>query len=405
MPQNKSIWQDGSNPHNFPALGGDIQVDTVIVGGGITGLTAAYLLKQSGQKVALMEKRTIGAGTTGRTTGKVSSLHEIVYSEIYDYLGEPAARIYGQANQAAVEAVRSITKIEKMTHVWEDEDNYTYTTEVSQIPRFKHEVEIAARLGLPASFESTTALPFEVKAAIKFHGQGKIHSQRYLSGLAKAINGNGSHVFEHSNVIGIRDGQPCRVKTAKATVWAKHIIVATNVPTLPLMARGTYCALEYPTESYIVAGQPSVEIKGMYISPDDNHYSILPVTIDGESRLLIGGGGHVSGMRLSHDKRFQRLADYAAEHFGMEQITHRWSDRDYRSYDGLPLAGKAYPWSKNLYVASAFRKWGLSNGTAAAMIIHDLIMGQTNPWAEVFNPVRIKPILSIPRASYRQLFG
>jgi glycine/D-amino acid oxidase-like deaminating enzyme len=112
---------------------------------------------------------------------------------------------------------------------------------------------------------------------------------------------------------------------------------------------------------------------------------------------LIGGGGHFSGLRVNREKRYQKLANYAEERFGVTEITHRWSDRDYLSYDGIPLVGPLYPWSKNLYVGTGFKKWGLSNGTAAAMILCDLISNKENPWASTFYPHRPRLVTSIPR--------
>ena len=398
-----SFWRQAYQGSSYPALQDDLEVDVGIVGGGITGLTAAYRLKQSGLKVAVLEKDTIGGGTSGRTTGKVSSLHNILYHDFQERLGKKTARLYGEANQAAVEQVAQIIKVENIKCDWQRDDNFTYTDDVDQIKQFKAEAATAASLGLPASFETTTPLPFKVRAAVKFSGQGKLHSQKYLIGLAAAVNGGGSHIFEKSNVIGIRDGNPARLKTGQGKVYAKDVIVATNVPTMPLLARGAFCILEYPTESYIVLGRLKAPMRGMYISPDKEHYSILPMEVDGEQLLLIGGESNVSGVRAGTRKRYQKLADYAAEKFDVDEITHYWSDRDYMTYDGPPLAGKLYPWSKHLYVASAFRKWGLSNGTAAAMIIHDQITGQANPWAAVYNPNRLRPVLNIPRVAAKYL--
>jgi glycine/D-amino acid oxidase-like deaminating enzyme len=401
----KSYWRTAYTGTLYPALEGDLEVDTVIVGAGITGLTAAYLLKKSGQKVAVVEKDTVGGGTTGRTTGKVSSQHELIYADLYSRLSPEVARIYGQANQSAVEKVAEIIKTERIDCDWKREDNYVFTTDKGSVEKIKSEAKIAAKLGLPASFTKDTPLPFEVLGAMKFAGQGKLHSQKYVLALAKAVNGQGSKVFEKSNVIGIRDGQPGRIKTKKGSIRAKHIIVATNVPTLPLMARGAYCILEYPTESYIIVGTPTKNIKSMYISPDSDNYSILPFESDKQKMLLIGGEGHISGLRGSRQARFEKLAAYGEKHFGIKSIQYKWSDRDYLAYDGIPLAGKAYPWSKNLYIASAFRKWGLSNGTASAMILHDLIMGVPNEWASVYNPMRTGPISSIPRVARQHIFG
>jgi glycine/D-amino acid oxidase-like deaminating enzyme len=398
-PVKESYWRESASGDSYPELRDELSVDVAIVGGGITGLTAAYLLKQSGLTVAVIEKRTVGSGTTGRTTGKVSSQHSIIYSELSERLGQSAAKMYGQANQAAVGKVEQIISQAKIGCDWRHETNYVYTTDPNQVAAYQKEALVAAELGLPASFTKTTPLPFEIFGAVSFAKQGTFHAQKYVSGLAATVNGKSCHIFENSNVIGIRDGVPGSVRTKHGKVIAKHIIVATNVPTLPLMARGGYCLLEYPTESYIVAGYYNGKLPGMYISTDESQYSILPVKNDKNTLLLIGGEGHISGVRLSPQRRHEKLAAYGEKYFGIKEYAYAWSDRDYIAYDGMPLVGKAYPWSKNLYVASAFRKWGLTNGTAAAMILHDLILGIPNEWAEVFTPQRLSPIASIPRVA------
>lgn len=403
--EEKSFWREGYSGSLYPELKEDLEVDVAIVGAGITGLTSAYLLKQAGFKVAVLDKDTVGGGTTGRTTGKVSSLHSLIYEDLQKRLGSKTARLYGEANEAAIKKVASIVNKEKIECEWYSHDNYVFTTDPKRVDQFKKEAQVAAGLGLPATLETDIPLPFEIKAAVKFSGQGRIHAQKYVEGLARAVNGKGSYVFENSHVKGIRDGNPGRIRTSKASITAQQIIVATNVPTLPLMARGAYCLLEYPTESYIVAGQIDRKIPGMYISPDDDHYSILPIESQGRQLLLVGGGGHISGMRLSKQKRFKKLANYAEKHFGITEFQNQWCDRDYLTYDGIPLVGKAYPWSKNLYVASAFRKWGLTNGTVAAMILRDLIAGKPNEWVEIYDSTRIEPVKNIPRIAVKHIFG
>ena len=396
--EEKSYWQESVSGPTYAPLVHDLTVDVVIVGGGITGLTSAYLLKQSGLKVAVVEKDCIGSGTTGHTTGKVSSQHGLTYYKLQKIHGEKAAKIYGQANQAAIEEIANIIRQEKIDCEWRIEPNYVYTSDISEAATFKNEAEVARHFGLPASFETKLPLPFKVKAAVKFSDQATFHAQKYITGLAKSVHGDESYVFEQSRIISIRDGNPASVRTANATIRTQHIIVATNVPTLPLMARGTYCALEYPHTSYIIAGYIDKKISGMYISPDKNHYSLLPVVHGRKNLLLVGGENHITGAGGPAINRHQKLADYAQKYFGMKKVEYRWKARDYSAYDDIPLVGKIYPWSKHLYTATAFRKWGLTNSMVAAIILHDAIIGKENSWAETFSSLRLKPITSIPKA-------
>lgn len=384
----------------YPKLDKDIEVDTVVVGGGIAGISAAYLLKQAGQKVAVLEKEAIGSGTTGHTTGKVTSQHNLVYAELKDRLGRAAAKAYADANQTAVEEIIKLIKKERLDSGWMPADNYVFTTSKDRIQQFKKEAKVAASLGLPASFETESPLPFKIAGAVRFAGQGHFSAQKYIEALAAKINGGGSYIFEQTKADSFQDGSPARVGAGGHEVAAKDIIIATNVPTLPLAARGLYCVMEYPQNSYLIAGKSKLKLDGMYISPDDDHFSILPL---GET-ILIGGNNNIPGTRRVRPRQ-QKLADYAERYFGFKKIDYRWHARDYIAYDGVPLIGKLYPWSRHLYVTTAFKKWGLSHSMVSAMILRDSILGQTNPWAKTYDSMRTSPIKNLPRVAAAYLTG
>lgn len=399
----KSLWRD-SYPQApiYAPLSRDAQVDAVIVGGGIVGLTAAYLLKQSGRKVVVLERRTIGSGTTGRTTGKVTSQHNLIYADMIRRVGRSAAKAYAEANQAAVALVADIVHKENIDCDWHLEDNYIFTTKESTLPTFEDEVHAAESLGLPASLVGETPLPFTVRGAVKFTDQGTLNAEKYLLGLASVIHGDGSYVHEQSDVTAFHDDAQPRVETKHATVYAKHIIVATKIPSFPLAARFTYAFLEHPTESFSIACAGNAGLRGMYISPDPEHHSILPTTTNGRPvTLFVGAGGNIPGVRLGKEKHFRQLAAYASDYFGATDITHKWADMDYLPYDLYPLVGKVYASSKRLFQATGFMKWGLSNGTAAAIMLHDLVVGRHNPWTRYFDSTRLRPVRYIPEAVVR----
>jgi glycine/D-amino acid oxidase-like deaminating enzyme len=401
----QSLWRDYYPKRPiYPKLKADAKTDVVIVGAGITGLTCAYLLKKSGMKVIVLEKNTIGSGTSGRTTGKVTSQHNLMYSDMIKRLGAKSAKAYAMANQAAVERIRQIVKSEKIDCNWQTVDNYIFTTNPHKTKMLKQESKAAAGLGLPSTFDTKTPLPFKVLGAVRFTRQGKINSQKYLLGLAKAVNGNGSYVYEKSQVTSFNYSGEVSVRVGERSVLAKTIIVVTKIPSYPLAARASYALLEYPTESFGIACEIAKPLQGMYISPDKDNYSLLPIKMGRKHMLVVvGAGGNIPGVRLSKEDRYQKLADYAVNHFQATAITHKWADMDYLAYDRFPLVGRVYPWSENMYTATGFMKWGLSNGTAAAIMLHDKIMGTDNDWASAYDSSRIRPITHIPSAIHRHI--
>lgn len=391
-----SYWlKDDADPV-YPQLDADIETDVVIVGGGITGLTIAHTLKQTGRTVAVLERRTIAGGTTSGTTGKVTAQHGLAYAELVQQFGEDNMQLYADVYVQAMHDIEALVTKEDFDCEWSKQDNYVYTTNSEKLSRFKAEAEAAARLGLPASFETDLPLPFAVQGAVKFANQARFNSNKYCHELAKRITGDGSYVFEQSKAIGFEDGVPARVTTERGSVTAKHIIIATLVPTLPLIGRVTYGLFESPQTSYIVAGKTDSDLEGMYISPDKDHYSILPVTDGDERYLLVGGEAHLPGTRRSKP-RLQKLAEYAAKWFDVKNIEYKWGAMDYTAYDKLPLIGKLYPWSKHMYTATGFKKWGLSTSMVAAIIIRDLLDGRTTPVAHLFRTHRASAPLAIPR--------
>lgn len=397
-----SYWlKDGTDPI-YPQLHGDIDVDVVIVGGGITGLTIAHTLKQTGRTVAVLERRTIGGGTTSGTTGKVTSQHGLAYAELIKQFGQDKMQLYADVYSQAMRDIEDLIKVENMNCEWSKQDNYVYTTDVEKIKQFKDEAEAAARLGLPASFETSLQLPFKVQGAVKFADQAQFNANQYCYELARRITGDGSYVFEQSKVIGFQDRAPSQVKAEHGSVTAKHIVVATLVPTLPLIGRVSYGIFESPQTSYIVAGKTDISLQGMYISPDKNHYSILPVRSGGEQYILIGGEAHLPG--LGHARpRHEKLAKYAEQWFEVKNIEYKWGAMDYTAYDKLPLIGKLYPWSKNIYTASGFKKWGLSASMVAAIILRDLINGTPTPTSHLFRTHRASAPLALPKRIFTAL--
>jgi glycine/D-amino acid oxidase-like deaminating enzyme/nitrite reductase/ring-hydroxylating ferredoxin subunit len=390
-----SLWVATAGTTEYPVLSGDLEVDVAVIGAGIAGLTAALALKRFGRTVAVIEAGRVGTGVTGHTTGKVTSLHRLAYTALARGHGTGTARQYGQANQAAIEHVAHVVAAEGIDCDFRRVANYTYAESDDALELVRAEANLAARLGLPSTFTAEVPLPFPVKGAVRFDGQAQIHAVKYLQGLARAVNGEGSFVFEQTRAQQVHDGSPAVVDTDNGSVRARDIIVATNVP---WGGQGLFYLRSHPHRSYIVAGRVDTPpLDATFISADQPMRSILTVGVNGTSYVLTGGEGHRVSEAGDTAARYRRLAAFAHDRLGVDTVAYRWSTLDGMPLDGLPYAGLMSPTAKHVFVITGLRKWGLSNGTAAALILADTLSGRENPWARVFNSNRITPAASARR--------
>lgn len=398
-----SLWLQKSAVRTFAELTDDVEVDVTIVGGGVAGIVTAYQLKKAGYTVAVVEQNIVGGGTTGGTTGKVSSQHGLVYSSLIRKFGRHTAQVYGASYERAVRDIERIVQDESLACGYSVQDNFVYTTRPQQVETFRQEAADAASLDLPASFESSLELPFTVTAAVKFSNQAYLDAYKFTTQLADRVVDANNFVFEGTKAVRIHEGEPCRVDTEKGSITSKYIVVTTLIPPLPLLARVTYAAYEYPETSYIVATPLKKTMTGMYISPDSDHYSLLPVERDGRRYLLVGGESHIPG--LGNAKRRQhKLMDYTHKWFMTEGPSeHAWGAMDYMAYDGLPLVGALYPRSKRLFTISGLKKWGLAGSMVGATGIVSLITNESSEIPRLFTLHRRSAPLSIPEAAMKYI--
>lgn len=387
MSERRSVWLETAAIPQSPTLETDLDVDVAVVGGGITGLTTALLLRREGAQIALLEGATVGAGTTGNTTGKVTSQHTLVYADFIDQHGEEKARIYAEANQHAIELVSAIVSELDIDCGFERAPSFVFTQTEKERESIEAEHRAAVQLGLPATLTTETDLPLPVELALRFDGQAYFHPGRYLAGLVGEVTALGGQIFEHSRVheVDERDDHAV-VRTPAGSVRARHVVVATL---LPFVDRGGFFAKARPNRAYGVAARlGSGGLEGMHISVDSPTRSTRPWVEDGRSGVIVVGETHPTGQDETGAGHWGELERWTREHFDVESFEYRWSSQDFTTADGLPYVGRS-PRMEHTLVATGFRKWGLSNGTAAAVMLTDMIHGRTNPWLDTFDATRI----------------
>jgi glycine/D-amino acid oxidase-like deaminating enzyme/nitrite reductase/ring-hydroxylating ferredoxin subunit len=311
-PPHPSFWIESTPETSYPTLAAGISVDVAVIGAGITGLTAAALLKRAGKTVAVVEAKQIVRGASGYTTAKVTAGHGVIYSELTKTFGAEGARMYAEANQAALDRVARFVEEAGIECDFERKANYVYA-----------ETEAEAS-GARARGRRREAL----------RPRGVVRGRR-----AAAVRR--------------RRRDPTRVAAP---------IEAARSP------------------------------EGMFINSGTPTRSVRTIR-DGERVLVqVGGNGHKAGWERNTPERYRQLEEFLGRHWSdAGPVEFRWSTQDYMSFDRLPYVGNLRRGSAHVTTATGFNKWGMTNGTAAAMILSDRILGRENEWARLFDANRLKP--------------
>lgn len=387
----ESYWLASTKQPEYPELREDLTVDAAIIGGGLVGITLAYLLKKEGLKVAVLEANRIVQGTTGHTTAKITSQHTLIYDQLNSSIGEDKARQYADANQSAIHLIESIINENKIDCDFKHVPAYTYTQFDEYREKIEKEVKAASAFGIKADYTDELGLPFKVKAAMRFDNQAQFHPRKYLIALAEKIPGDGSAIFDRTRAIDINEGDRNTVVTHQgAKVTADAVILACHYPFWD--RHGLYFTRIYPERSYLMGLTIKEKLpEGMYITAENPGRTLRTQPYKDGELLIVGGEHHKTGHGENTYMHYERIKDFARSNYTVQEILYRWSAQDYTSMDNVPLVGRITSKRPNIYVATGFMKWGMSNGTASAALIRDLIVKGESPWEEVYSPSRFTP--------------
>ena len=372
----------------YPALTEDIKADVIIVGGGIAGITCAYLLGKEGLSVAILEADRIARGTTGHTTAKVTSQHNLIYHKLIRQLGAEMARQYADANETAIREIKTLAENLKINCDFVSQPAFVFTESDEYVQELYDEVTAASDLGIKAAFSDSIPLPFTIKGAVRFDNQAQFHPLKYTLSLAEAFTGGGGKIYEKTRAAEISYDEGFYVVTAQGKKAAcDSLIIASHYPFYN--KHGMYFTRISQERSYVTAVKAVEPYPGgIYISAEQPARSLRSQkTGDGEL-ILIGGAHHKSGQCEDTRKKYEELYDFANPYFTITDIPYRWSAQDCMTLDNVPYAGKFAEGIPNLYIATGFGKWGMTNSMASGMLLRDLIVKGDSPWKDVYNPSR-----------------
>ena len=393
-----SLWLSNNVLENkFKSLDKDISTDVCIIGAGIFGITCAYYLTKLGYSVAVLDKGEVGGRTTGHTTAKITSQHDIFYSYLLDSYGEDFAKKYLYSNQEAIENIYSIIKEENISCDFEWQNSFVYTTEKSELAKIQKEVSVVNSLGFPAQFVTKCGLPFPIEGSICFPKQAMFNPLLFLDGLCNCIEERGGNIFTHTLVTDVRKSGDSYVSfvtsenSKECTVTSPFVIVATHYPFLNVP--GFYFTKMYQSTSYLIAIDPKKTLfSGMYISSSSPVYSFRTANYKGRKLLLVGGSDHKTGSPTSYADSYGDLENVAKKYYPNCEVLFRWNTRDCIPLDKIPYIGEYSHLMPNCYVGTGFKKWGMTSANVAANIVVSKICGNTLDYSDIYDSTRVHPL-------------
>ena len=363
----ESVWENDVPRVRFDSLDGNRHTDVLIVGGGIAGVLCAYALRNAGVDCMLVEADRICGGVTKNSTAKITISHGLIYHKLQSRYGYDTARLYFEAQQFACNEYAKLCN--DMQCDYEIKDSYVYS--IGDRKKVDKEIAVLNRLGINAEYSDVELLPFRVAGAVRVQDQAQFHPLKFLFALAKDLP-----VYEETKVL---EYVPHKAVTNQGIISFDKMIVATHFPIFN--KHGSYFLKMYQHRSYVVALEGAAELDGMYVDEADAGLSFRNY----ENLLLLGGGGHRTGKKGGC---WQELEEFAKKHYKDAKIVGKWATQDCITLDGIPYIGRYSKNTPDVYVATGFNKWGMTNAMVAAQILCDLVRGKTNPYADVYSTSR-----------------
>src|SRR5436190_9924776 len=388
----RSHWKDVRLPQFLP-LHQALKVDVLVVGGGMTGITTAYLLKQAGKKVALIERDRCAQVDTGNTTAHLTCVTDLRIQQLVKTFGRDHAQAVWDAGLAAIQQIEQIVETQRIDCQFVRIPGYLHAS-LKDLHEgtnaLKQDAELASELGFTAAY--MPEVPLMKRPGICFANQAKFHPLRYLAGLVARIPGDGCHVFENTEAKEFEGGGDdlVQVKANGHMITCEAVVIATDVPLTGISNIASASLLQTklsPYTSYVIgATLPKERVaEASFWDTSEPYYYLRIDAQEKQPYVIFGGLDHKTGQATETESFFEELETMLHRFLPNAKVDRRWSGQVIESHDGLPLIGKT---AKRQFVATGYSGNGITFGTLAAMMICDAIRQHKNPWRELFDPNR-----------------
>ena len=376
----------------FDRLARSGHFDVVVVGGGITGLSAAYFLKQAGKKVCLLERDRLGHGDSGHTTAHLTCVTDVRLTQLVNAFGREQAALTWYAGLSALDLIERIVTEHGIACEFHRTPAFLHAAldrRQDETDDLKAEAQLARELAFDVDFFDN--VPVVDKPGIRIRDQGKIHATAYLAGLARLVDGDGSVIHEHSEVKDIEADPPVVVANDKR-IECDYVVIATEVPLLGMtgLVKATFLQTKLAAySSYVVSGRLPVGLApDLSLFDTGNPYYYLRIDKGPAfDRVIFGGNDHKTGQQTDTEDSYRRLEETLLRFLPSVKLDHRWSGQVIQTNDGLPFIGES---ADRQFVATGFNGNGFTFATLAGLMARDAMLGRDNPWKELFSVDRTK---------------
>ncbi|HLT23090.1 MAG TPA: FAD-dependent oxidoreductase [Bacteriovoracaceae bacterium] len=393
----KSIWQNNLK-NKFPQLEGEDHVDIAIIGGGICGITTAYLLQNYGLSIGVYEGDTLAASNTGKSTGNLYMMVDTPLQELikrYDH--ETISNVFS-ARQGAVDLIEEIINENKIECSFKRVPWTLFSAVEETDELIIKEYELAKELNIKSEWLDNghpELAPFKGRVGLKVLKQAQFDPYNYVTQLAHKINSHNCKIYENTRIQGVKENNHGEMilKTSNGTIKTKTVIHATHTP-LGFSPLQTVVA---PYREYGIAqkiDQPKFK-DGIYWGyySKEKLYSFRNHSQENKNYLIMIGSPHKVGQGESKKSLAGLWEDLEKlELKENKDETVEWSGQHFRSSDHLPFIGHGF--ENNTLLCTGFSTDGLVYGTLSAMIFRDIILNNTNTYKDIFKPHRLSSLSS-----------
>ena len=367
---NKSIWGNTNKKNNTTTK--TLETDTLIIGGGITGITSLLYLKD--KNTILIEANKIGSGITNKTTGKINIIQEYNYQNIEKTTNTKITQKYLKSQIYAIKEIKKLIKIHKIECDFEKNDSYLFTNQKENIKKIEKEKKILEK---QIKIKTINKLPNNYPCIYGIKTESYVFNPiKYINKIKNICRNN---IYENTRALTItKKLNYYLIKTNKNKIKAKNILICTHYPITNKLLIPFKTTIE---KEYIISAQTNNAKKINMISNDNELISIRYY----KNNIIYSTNKSQLSKELNHKKNINEVIKKFKNHFNYP-IKNTWYNYDITSNDYLPIIGKIK--NENIQVATAFNKWGITNGILAAKIMSDIITKKENEYIELFNPYR-----------------